>query len=349
MTALPDTMRAWRLHAWGQRPTLVEVPVPRPTCEEVLLRVEAAGLCHSDLHLMDATAGTMPFALPFTLGHEVVGTVVAAGDSVGELPEGRYAVHGIWACGECRQCRRGRENYCLEMTGSIGCGIGLDGGLADYLLVPSSRHLVPASDGDAVDLAPLTDAALTAFHALRPYRSGLPGSVVLVIGVGGLGHLALQLLAGSGVTCLIAVDPRDEARALAASLGADEVVGSVADAVSVLAGTGHRGADLVWDFVGAPETLDATDRLLAPGGQTVVVGSAGGSLTVRKGGDLPRGWGVAAPFWGTREDLVEVVALAGQGRLHAETETFPLADAMIAYDRLRAGNVRGRAVVVPAL
>lgn len=338
--SLPDTMRAWRLHAWGETPELVEVPVPRPTGQAVLLRVEAAGLCHSDLHLMDAEPGAMPFPLPFTLGHEVVGTVVASGEGAGD-PSGRYAVHGIWACGECRQCRRGRENYCPTLTGGIGGGIGIDGGLADFMLVPSVRHLVPADHRDPRALAPLTDAGLTAFHALRPHRGNLAGAVVVVIGVGGLGHLALQLLDRTGTDTVVAVDPRAEARELALRLGADVAVGAVTEVAP--------GADLVLDFVGAPETLDAVPGMLAPGGQVVLVGSAGGSLTVRKGAGLPRGWGITAPFWGTHDDLVEVVALAGDGRLQAETEIYPLADALVAYDRLRAGRVKGRAVVVPAL
>jgi len=354
MTDLPDTMRAWRLHAWGEPPELVEVRVPRPTGEAVLLRVEAAGLCHSDLHLMDAEPGAMPFPLPFTLGHEVVGTVVASGEEAGD-PSGRYAVHGIWACGECRQCRRGRDNYCSALTGAIGGGIGIDGGLADFILVPSARHLVPADDRDPSALAPLTDAALTAFHALQPHRKNLAHAVVVVIGVGGLGHLALQLLKESGTDAVVAVDPRAGARELASRLGADCTVSAVEQVAPALAALGddathaQGNADLVLDFVGAPETLDAVPGLLAPGGQVVLVGSAGGSLTVRKGGELPRGWGLSAPFWGTHDDLVQVVALAGDGRLHAETETFPLADALVAYDRLRSGHVQGRAVVVPTL
>ena len=111
----------------------------------MLLRVDAAGLCHSDLHMMDAPPGAMPYALPFTLGHEVVGTVVASvttprpAGSAGGLPSTASG-----SCGECRQCRRGRENYCSTLTGAIGGGIGRDGGLADYMLVPSARHLVPA-------------------------------------------------------------------------------------------------------------------------------------------------------------------------------------------------------------
>ncbi len=222
------TMRALRLQHWGERPELVEVPVPVPTGDEVLLRVDAAGLCHSDLHIMDAAPGQLPYNLPFTLGHEVVGTVVEIGDRVSqEWLGGRHAVHGIWSCGDCRQCRAGRENYCAALTGPIGGGIGRDGGLADFMLVPSTRHLVTVQGQDPVRLAPLTDAGLTAFHALRPYGDLLPGAVVVVIGVGGLGHLALQVLAASAPEAVVAVDPRAEARQLAIELGAALAVASV--------------------------------------------------------------------------------------------------------------------------
>ena len=347
MTDLPDTMRAWRLLDRGTPAVLEEVPVPRPSGEQVLLRVDAAGLCHSDLHLMDGAAGAVPFAPPYTLGHEVVGTVVAAGAEA-RVTTGTHAVHGIWACGACRQCRRGRENYCPTLHESIGCGIGRDGGLADYMLVPSARHLVAVDDGDAVALAPLTDAALTAYHAIRPHRESLREAVVVVVGIGGLGHLALQLLSGTGTAAVVAVDPRAESRDLAERLGATRAVESVAAAVAVLAEVGDGdGADLVLDFVGAPDTLGATGRLLAAGGSSVLVGSGGGSITVAKGSSLPRGWTVSAPFWGTRQDLVEVIGQARAGRLHAATETYALDDAMTAYERLRAGKIRGRAVVVP--
>lgn len=349
MSPIPETMRALRLHAWGQPPELVEVPVPRPVGEQVLLRVDAAGLCHSDLHVIDSAPGRLPYELPFTLGHEVVGTVVAVGEDAGGGWLGRLcAVYGIWSCGTCRNCLRGRENYCFALTGAIGGGIGRDGGLADYMLVPTTRHLVPADGGDPIRLAPLTDAGLTAFHALRPHRDRLAGAAVVVIGIGGLGHLALQLLAAAPVACLVAVDPRREARDLATRLGATHVVPSAGDGLEqVRVATGPEGADLVLDFVGTEETLTAAARLLGPGGRVVLVGSAGGRLTVSKGADLPRGWGVEAPFWGTREDLAAVVALADAGQLHAETETYRLEEAVVAYERLRSGAVRGRAVVVP--
>ncbi|HJQ05134.1 MAG TPA: alcohol dehydrogenase catalytic domain-containing protein [Nocardioides sp.] len=349
MSELPETMPAVRLHDWGEPPRLEEVPVPRPTGQQVLLRVEATGLCHSDLHIMDAAPGMLPYQPPFTLGHEVVGTVVATGDEVADdLPGGRYAVHGIWSCGHCRQCLRGRENYCAALTGPIGGGIGYDGGLAEYLLVPAARHLVPAQSVDPVALAPLTDAGLTAYHALRPHTDLVPGGVVVVVGIGGLGHLALQLVVRLQPCAVVAVDTREEARVLAKRLGAAAVAASVGEAAGAVAEMGGGpGADLVLDFVGSAETLRRGVSLLAPGGRLALVGSAGGRLSVAKGADLPRGWGITAPFWGPRGDLEQVAALASQGNLHAETQTYRLDQALEAYRRLRAGEVDGRAVVVP--
>jgi propanol-preferring alcohol dehydrogenase len=349
MTGLPDTMQAWRLATWGQDPELVELPVPVPVGEQVLLRVEAAGLCHSDLHIMAAAPGQLPYQLPFTLGHEVVGVVAATGDPVAHAWVGRrVAVHGVWSCGRCRRCRRGRDNYCFELTGPIGNGIGYDGGLADYMLVPSSRHLVAADDADPIALAPLTDAGLTAHHALQCVGADLRGATVVVIGIGGLGHLALQLLSRKEAACVVGVDPRAEARALGLRLGADAVVPTATDAADWLDGCSHgSGADVVLDFVGAQDTMNAAARLLAPGGRITVVGSAGGRLEVAKRGALPRGWGISAPFWGTHQDLADVVAIAGSGGVHAQTETYTLGEAMTAYDRLRRGLVQGRAVVSP--
>jgi propanol-preferring alcohol dehydrogenase len=349
MTRLPATMRALRLLAWGEPPELVEVPVPVPRGAELLLRVDAAGLCHSDLHIMDAPAGSLPYELPFTLGHEVVGSVVATGDDAepGWLGQ-RAAVHGVWSCGRCRQCRRGRENYCFALTGPIGGGIGRDGGLADYMLVPAARHLVAADGLDPLAVAPLTDAGLTVQHALDTHRESLFRATVVVIGVGGLGHLALQLLAGHDPACVVAVEPRTAARQLAMKLGADAVVPAVANAAAWLDGCdGGHGADVVLDFVGTQETLSAGSTLLAPGGRLVVVGSAGGCLEVGKSAGLERGWGVSAPFWGTRRDLAAVVRFAEAGRVRAEVETYRLGDVSTAYESLRAGRVQGRAVVVP--
>ncbi|MFC5677171.1 alcohol dehydrogenase catalytic domain-containing protein [Aeromicrobium endophyticum] len=342
-TTTSGTMTALRLEAWGQAPVLRQVPVPVPGAEGVLLRVTAAGMCHSDLHVMDASAGQLPMEPPFTLGHEVAGTVESVGELVDAAWIGRpVVVHGVWGCGRCRRCLNGRGNYCLDRGAAIGNGLGRDGGLADFMAVPSTRFLVPADGIDPVQAAPLTDAALTAFHAIRPHLDGLAaGAPVLVVGAGGLGHFAVQLLAAHGVSPVV-VDPKPEARDLASRLGASRTVADLAELAA-----GDVRFDLVLDFVGAQPTMDAAIALVAIGGDLVVVGGAGGVLSVGKTLGLPQGWSVSAPFWGPREDLEAVVDLARAGRLTAHTQTFALSDVLAAYDRLRAGEIAGRAVVVP--
>lgn len=348
--SVPSTMRALRLETWASEPVLVDVPVPYPTGEQVLLRVDAAGLCQSDLHVMDAPAGQLPYTLPFTLGHEIAGTVVAVGEAADGTGVGAaYLVHGIWGCGECRNCARGRDNHCLRLTGGpVGGGLGRDGGLAEYVLVPSARHLVQNPGLEAVAAVPLTDAGLTALHAISEHRHLAEGGTTLLVGSGGLGHLGLQLLAAVPDSCVVVVDTRPAARELALSLGAAGVAADVRAGVDLLAAAGRgAGADLVVDFVGAAATLADIPEVLAPGGVLVVVGSGGGAIEAAKGRRLPLGWRMAAPFWGPRADLVRVVELARQGTIQAETTTYPLAEALGAYRELREGGVHGRAVVVP--
>ncbi len=348
--SIPRTMHALRLEAWASEPVLVEVPVPRPTGGQVLLKVEAAGLCQSDLHVMDAPAGQLPYTLPFTLGHEIAGTVVAVGESTEDDWLGRASVvHGIWGCGACRNCRRGRDNYCLGLAGGpVGGGLGRDGGLAEYVLVPSTRHLVPSPGLTAVAAAPLTDAGLTALHAVSEHRHLAEGGTTLLVGSGGLGHLALQLLVALPDSCVVVVDTRPAARELSQRLGAAGVAADVRAGAEMLASLGRgTGADLVLDFVGAMATFADVPEALAPGGVLVVVGSGGGAIEAAKGRRLPLGWRMAAPFWGPRADLVRVVDLTRQGTIRAETTTYPLAEALSAYRALREGNVHGRAVVVP--
>lgn len=347
--ALPETMRAWRLTSWASAPTLEVVPVPRPGPGEVLLKVDAAGLCHSDLHIMDSPAGAMPYTLPFTLGHEVVGTVVSVGDKADDEWLGRTcAVHGVWSCGRCRKCRAGRDNYCVELGGAIGGGIGFDGGLADYVLVPAARHLAPVDPAMAPALAPLTDAGLTAFHAVDSQPVSVSGAVVVVVGVGGLGHLALQVLRLRSPEVVVAVDPRESARELALELGADHAVSSVEEASLVVEQvSGGTGADLVFDFVGAQSTLAAGTTLLASGGAYALVGSAGGQLTVDKQGSLTRGWKISAPFWGPHDDLSTVLELAETGGLSAVVDVRSMEQVAEAYEDLRHGRASGRIVMVP--
>lgn len=235
------------------------------------------------------------------------------------------------------------------MGGAIGGGIGRDGGLADFMLVPAERHLVPISGVEPRAAASLTDAGLTGFHAVRPHLHALVnGGTALVLGVGGLGHLAIQILLATSGAMIAAVDTREGARDLARDLGAHVVASNTARAgEEMFTLTGEPGFDVIFDFVGAQGTLDSALPLLAPGGSVSVVGSGGGRLAVGKGIGLPTGWGIVAPFWGPRSDLVEIVELARTGAVTAEIEVFGLDDVLSAYELLRSGGIRGRAVVVP--
>jgi alcohol dehydrogenase, propanol-preferring len=338
-----DLMAAYRLPGWGEALELVDVPVPRPRGREVLVEVRAVGLCHSDLFVMTCAEGTLPYDLPLTLGHEVAGRAVAVGEAAdGSLLGRDGVVHGVWSCGECHNCRRGHDNHCVALHGRVGCGLGRDGGLADYVLLPDQRHFVAADRVPATVLAPLADAGLTAYHAVRSQRDVLTGEcTALVIGVGGLGHLAVQILRATTTAQVVAVDPRPEARALATDLGAHRTAMSVEEAM------GGTGADVVLDFVGSDETMRRGGGALVPGGHLVVVGGARGSMVVGKGLSLPLGWQVSAPFWGSRADLVAVVELAEQGLLRPVVESVPFGEVTRAYERLHEGAVTGRLVVVP--
>ncbi|MEU1274767.1 NAD(P)-dependent alcohol dehydrogenase [Streptomyces sp. NPDC005799] len=347
--------RAVRLTRWGGPPELTEVPRPSPTGEEVLIEVEAAGVCRSDLHVIDAPPGALPYRLPFTLGHETAGRVVergplATGPAIGE----RVVVYGPWGCGSCARCAAGADNYCdrrpaldADRVGT-GAGLGRDGGMADLLLVPSGRLLVPVGDLPAVQAAPLSDAGLTACHAVAAVRGALDeDACVVVIGIGGLGHLAVQLLRATTTARVLAVDVREEALALAEECGAHFATLLRPDTAAALRNrTAGAGAAAVLDFVGGRSSLELAVDVLRPGGELAVVGSGGGELTVRKPGALPPGTRISLPFWGTLPELRTVVSLAREGVLRVGVERFPLSEAPRALARLRSGDVRGRAVLV---
>jgi len=345
-------MRALRLPGWREPPRLVDIDQPRPVGHQILIRVEAAGLCHSDLHVIDAGPGDLPFGPPFTLGHEIAGRVAAIGPAAfGPALGDRVVVYGPWGCGLCPRCAAGRENYCdrrAELSWA-GAGLGRDGGMAGYVLVPSARYLEPIGDLDATQAAPLSDAGLTPYHAIELSRAALDeGSTIAVIGVGGLGHLAIQLLRALTPATVFAVDLRAEALALAERSGAQRGIPVSPETGRVLrASTGGRGVDVVFDFAGTSETLELAAHCLRAGGELVIVGSGGGRLTVAKSGPLPAGGRVSMPYWGTRPQLSEVIALARSGALHVEVQRFPLSAATEAIALLRAGKLTGRAVLIP--
>ncbi len=345
-------MRALQLTDWKSAPQLREVPDPEAGPGEVVIRVGGAGACHSDLHVMDEfEPGMMPYALPFTLGHENAGWVHQIGAGVTGVEVGEpVAVYGPWGCGRCDRCRRGMENYCVRAAeiGAAGGGLGRDGGMADYMLVPDARFLVPLGDLDPVQAAPLTDAALTPYHAIERSRHALgAGTAAVVIGAGGLGHMAIQILRAITPATIIAVDQQPEALAVAKEVGAHHGVLSGADAVAQIRElTKGQGAEVVLDFVGKDPTLRLAAACVRTLGHLTIVGLGGGTLPVNFFG-VPYEASVATTYWGSLPELMDVITLARQGHIRAHVTEFALSDAVSAYDRLRKGELRGRAVIRP--
>lgn len=332
---------------------LTEIPEPTPGPDEVVVKVGGAGLCHSDLHVLALPFEVFP--LPLTLGHEISGHVHAVGANVTAWSEGApVLVHLAWACGTCRQCVAGRDNACATF-GRHGTppapGLGPPGGMAEYVLVPA-RHLVDITGLDPVTSAPLADAGLTPYHAIAAELGRLvPGSTAVAIGLGGLGHMGVQLLEALTAATVIAVDLDASKVEVAKRLGAEHgIVSDATAAAQVLELTGGYGADAVFDFTGVQPTLDLAAACVAPTGAIRIVGLGGGALTYPAGGDpfsLPWGVSVTRAYGGTRRDLDEVVALARAGRLHVEVEQHPLDDGVEVFEALEAGKVAGRAVLVP--
>jgi propanol-preferring alcohol dehydrogenase len=343
-------MDALRLMEWKHDGELVDVPIPDPGPGEVLVRIGGAGVCHSDLHLMhDFDAGLLGWDVPFTLGHENAGWIEAVGAGVTQLEVGLpVAVYGPWGCGACKRCREGMENYCERPTTAAGGGLGVDGGMAPFMLVPNARHLVPLERLAPVDAAPLTDAGLTPYHAIKRSLPLLgPGSITVVIGAGGLGHMATQILAACTPTTVIAVDRNENALSMVKRAGATYTVAFGPDAAAEITElSSGRGADVVLDLVGSDETLALGAVTARPLAHLTVVGIAGGTLPFSFFSPKYE-VSVASTYWGSLPELMEVIALAERGAISAEVHEFSLADAMSAYEAMAAGNLHGRAVVVP--
>ena len=342
-------MKAFRMTAWQSQPEFREVEIREPGPGEVLVKIGGAGLCHSDLHIMEYPAGALPYELPFTLGHENAGWVERVGAGVdGYAPGDPVIVYSVWGCGRCPQCRVGAENYCEAAPLFYGCGLGYDGGLAKHLLVPSARFLLPLEGLDPRQAAPLTDAGLTTYHAVRRSLALLhPGSTAVVIGVGGLGQMAVQMLKALSPARVIAIDVSAEKLTQAKALGADATLTSDERAAEHVRDLTHgAGAELVLDVVGSDSTLQLAVAVSRRLGHLTMVGIAGGTLPFSYMG-VPNELSVASVFYGSIPELSEVVTLAREGKIKTQVELFALEQAPQAYQRLHDGSIRGRAVITP--
>lgn len=347
-----------RIHDY-QKPLVVEdIPKPANTHgEAVLVKVGAAGLCHSDLHLMNGEwKDAIPLALPKIPGHENAGWVEEIGDTVPEelFSKGDLvAIFGGWGCGICKFCKSGDEQLCVAPRWP---GLSqLDGGYSEYILVPSYRFLVKVGKkGKLVpeELAPLTDAGLTPYRAIKKVRHMLgPGTKIAVIGLGGLGSYGIQyakLLAPNST--VIAVDRNDKKLSLAENFGADRTVNSAKTKnirQEVLQLTDGTGVDVVLDTVGAENTISDSVRILAKGGALVVVGLFGGQIKVPLLQAIVNEYQIIASLWGNYNELKEVIELASQRKIKHAYQSYSLRQINQAIDQLRQGSIIGRAVIVP--
>jgi propanol-preferring alcohol dehydrogenase len=343
------TMPAYRLLGWGEPARLVEVEVPEPGHGEVLVRVAGVGLCHSDIYMMEAPATRFPFMTPpFTLGHENAGWVEALGPGVDtDLPiGGSVLVDSHFICGRCDYCRRGHDNYCVHALGN-GQGAGIDGGLAHFIVAPVNR-LVPLRSLDPRVVGPLADAGRTSYHVVKKSMPKLtPGSTAIVIGAGGLGGFAIQWLSMMTTARIVVADIAPHRLEAARQLGAHECVLSDDRVIDRLIDASEgRKAEAVFDFVGTDDTIATALAVARPMSTFALVGAGGGTASIAWG-QVPLECEVFIPLGGTHAELHEVVALSEQGRVHIDVEQFGFDRVEEAYGRLRAGDLAGRAVVMP--
>lgn len=341
-------MKAYRLMQWGRAGQLVDVPKPEPGPGQVLLKVAGNGICQSDLHAMYGWTSCPPHLdveLPLTIGHEVAGWVETCGRGVTGFEYGLPGLLTIVGCGRCRYCAEGWDNYCLNRGRQIG--MGLDGGLAEYIVAPAAAF-VPLRTLEPWKAAPLTDAGLSSYHAVRRILPLLtPGSTVVVIGIGGLGHMAVSILKALCAARIVAVDKREQSLALAKDLGADLCLVPDDDAVlAIRQETGGSGVQAVLDFVGGGATIGLAAQVIGPLGHIVVVGRGQGSFEF-KDRALPYGAMLSTTFGGRKLELIELVELAEAGVIEPHVTRYPLSDVQLAFERLKAGKIAGRAVIVP--
>lgn len=319
----PTSVKAAVLYRAGWPLRMEERPRPRVRGPQVLVRVRGCGVCHSDVSLAD---GLFEASTPLVLGHEIAGRVEGLGNVL---------VYASWGCGRCEPCRRGDEQLCPKAQQA---GWTCDGGYAEWVRVPSIRYLVPLEDLDPVHAAPLADAGLTPYRAVRRSLPWLrEGGTAVVVGAGGLGQFAIQYLKLLSPARVVVVE-RDRGKfPWALELGADAVV-SPRERVPA--------AQVVLDFVGSASTLALALRAVQPGGLLVQVGAGGGSVPFDFD-RVPPEVHLTNSVWGSLQELHEVVQLARSGRLRWHVEAVPLERANEALGRVRRGRVLGRLVLVP--
>lgn len=349
-----------------------QIPIPEPKAGEVLVRVHACGVCHTDLHVMKAEVA---FPLPAVLGHEVSGTVVATGPGVRNVSEGmRVASAFIMPCGFCRHCGAGRDDLCdsffamnrlkgtlydgttrLHRTDGSPIAMYSMAGLAEYCVVPATDVFPLPASLPLEESAVLGCAVFTAYGAVRHAAELCSGECIAVIATGGVGLNIIQIAKAFGASQIIAVDVKEEKLDLARRMGATHAINGMKSDVAqqIKEITDGAGVDVAFEALGRPETFVQAFDALRDGGRMVPVGIAAGRTTapveitrlVRRGLRITGSFGAR-----TRADMPEVIRLAAEGAFRLDTmvtDRFALSEADTAYQALNRGEIAGRAIVLP--
>jgi D-arabinose 1-dehydrogenase-like Zn-dependent alcohol dehydrogenase len=334
-----------------------EGPIPEPKGGEVLVKVTGAGVCHSDIHIWEGfydlgggkkiSLKDRGISLPRTLGHEIAGEVVKAGPNARGAKLGASVVVFPWiGCGDCAVCKAGDENICLK---GRSLGVFQDGGYARYVIVPDARYCIDIAGLDAAEAAPLACSGVTTYSALKKFGARIQHEPIVIMGAGGLGHMAMKILAAMGGQGAIVVDIDKAKRDAAVAAGALKAIdGSAPDAAKQVIDATGGGARMILDLVGAASTVNLAIASATRGTDIVVVGLYGGEVTVSVPLFPMRPLAIRGSYVGNLAELNEIVGLAKSGNLKlVPVKRRPLDEANAALMDLKDGKIIGRVVLIP--
>ena len=358
-------MKSARIISPNEPLAVIESDTPKPQGNEVLIKVQSVGVCHSDLHLWEGgyDLGDGQFMkvtdrgvkYPVTPGHEIAGTVEEIGDAVSGISKGDEVLIFPWiGCGECPACKVGNENLC-DTPKSMG--VFQDGGYSDYALVPHSKYLAKLDGVDPDSATSLACSGLTAYTAVKKANANSP-EFLLIIGAGGLGLMAIQLAKAITKAKIICIDNDDKKFETAKKMGADfvvntNVIGSISTGIGgpvekIISICNGKGADSVIDFVNAPQTVKTALAVLRKRGNLVLVGLFGGSLEISLVTIPLKSITIQGAYTGNYNDMVELIELAKKGVIKPViSKRYTLDEANTALKDLKARKIIGRAVINP--
>jgi len=334
-------MKAARMHEYGKPFQIDDIPTPIVKGAETLVKVVASYVCSSDIGLVKRERPWVK--MPMIPGHNVTGIIEDIGPNVSGFKKGdAVAVYGAWGCGQCRYCQQGDEQLCDPKR---WVGFGPDGGYSQYLLVPAQRHLIKIEVLDPYDVAPLLDAGLTAYRAIKQNLPLLyPGAAIAILGVGNIGYYAVQIAkALKPAAKVIAVDVLKERLGLAAQLGSDyPVLADNRAAEDIKEISGADGVQVTIDTVGCNATLQIAAQTAGKRSAIAIVGLAGGIIP-----NLPGECSAASSIWGTLSEMKELLVMYSDGKIKCDVKRFPLERINEVFKLIETKQLQRQAVITP--